>query len=235
MGQGIKRKLDVYESEKTSQNQRQSIVDISVCKLQVNKSVKKVEPSLLRSVLILNTLKHIEYELRKEGHCAPTNTTAMDIPEVNPNSTVIDFLPDQPIHVSNDSNCSPEQFGPLPSIDTFVGNRSVSSEKISMETSPFPVITEPSLTTIYPATLRIDDIFNDLEFNIADYDIFSSVGNNKLTPLSADEVLHSCPNSSLPFGSDSFATLSNASLSPFCKSESAFEDLDNIMQILVGS
>jgi hypothetical protein len=29
--------------------------------------VKRVEPSLLRSVLILNTLKHIEVELQNDG------------------------------------------------------------------------------------------------------------------------------------------------------------------------
>ncbi|XP_052768347.1 uncharacterized protein LOC128208790 [Mya arenaria] len=235
MGQGIKRKMDVLEIDKLPQNQRQCIVDISVTKLQVNKSERKVEPSLLRSVLILNTLKHIETELKKEGLCPNSNTSAMDIPEVNPNSTAIDFLPEVP------SNSKPadvpvvaEQFGPLPSIDTFVGNRAVQAQDRT-ENSPFSIVTEAALTTIYPSSLRMEEVFNDLDFNIADYDVFSAVGTNKLTPLSAEEVIHSCPSSPPAFATDTFTTLANASLSPYCKSDSAFEDLENIMQILVGS
>jgi len=234
ISQGTKRKMDSLDMDRSPQSQRQCIVDISVTKLQMNKNERKVEPSLLRSVLILNTLKHIETELRKEGLSANSNTSAMDIPEVNPNSTAIDFLPEHQELKPMEENVSSEQLGPLPSIDTFVGNRSFSvAEK--MDVTMFSPITEVSLTTTNPSVVRMEEVFNDFDFNIADYDVFSAVSCNKLTPLSAEEVIHSCPSSPPAFSTDSFTTLTNASLSPFCKSESAFEDLDNIMQILVGS
>lgn len=239
MGQGVKRKLDDLELEKTACNQRQSILNISVGKLQV-KSVKRVEPPLLRSVLILNTLKHIETELRKEGVQSPTNTSAFTIPEVDPNSTIIDFHPDQQQQSSKPLETSPtEQTGPLPSIDTFVGTRvSVMEEslKLSAESSTFASVTEASLATIYQSPFRMEEVLSELDFTMCDYDMFTAVSsNNKLTPLSAEEVLHSCPNSSSNFNSETYTTLTNATLSPFCKSETAFDDLDNIMQILVGS
>lgn len=236
MGQGIKRKLDDLELDK-SVCQRQSILNISVGKLQV-RSVKRVEPPLLRSVLILNTLKHIETELLKEGVQSPTNTSAFTIPEVDPNSTIIDFHPEQQQCPKVTEGSLSDQTGPLPSIDTFVGARVTAMEeniKMSSELSTFASVTEASLTTIYQSPLRMEEVLSELDFTMCDYDMFSAVsGNNKLTPLSAEEVLHSCPNSSSSF-SETYTTLTNATLSPFCKAETAFDDLDNIMQILVGS
>ncbi|XP_036393143.1 SERTA domain-containing protein 3 [Megalops cyprinoides] len=67
MGKGLKRKLldppeggsVVYES------QRQSVLDISLDKFQHSQMM--VEPSLRRSVLIANTLRQIQEEIRLEG------------------------------------------------------------------------------------------------------------------------------------------------------------------------
>lgn len=238
MGQGVKRKLDDLELDKSPSSQRQSILNISVGKLQV-KSIKRVEPPLLRSVLILNTLKHIETELLKEGVQSPTNTSAFTIPEVDPNSTIIDFPPEQQHSPKLSESCVGEQSGPLPSIDTFVGARASAMEetiKSTSDSSTFASVTEASLATIYPSPFRMEEVLSELDFTMCDTDMFSAVsGNNKLTPLSAEEVLHSCPNSGSNFCNESYTTLSNATLSPFCKSETAFDDLDNIMQILVGS
>ena len=234
MGQGVKRKLDDLELDKTV-CQRQSILNISVGKLQV-RSMKRVEPPLLRSVLILNTLKHIETELLREGVQSPTNTSAFTIPEVDPNSTIIDFHPEQQQSPKGAEDAG-DQTGPLPSIDTFVGARVTTEENIKMSTelSTFASLTEASLATIYQSPLRMEEVLSELDFTMCDYDMFSAVsGANKLTPLSAEEVLHSCPNSSSNFN-ETYTTLTNATLSPFCKSETAFDDLDNIMQILVGS
>ena len=237
MGQGVKRKLEDIELEKSPGNQRQSILDISVGKLQT-KNVKRVEPPLLRSVLILNTLKHIESELLKEGMQSPTTCSTFSIPEVDPNSTVIDFLPEQDDHPGMEiSTSQPSQTGPLPSIDTFVGPKLSYPEVKMLETinekSPIASVTEASLTLYQSSSLQMEEILNDFDFSVCDYDMFSSLSNGmKLTPLSAEEVLHSFPNPNTTCA-ESYANLVNAPLT-FCKGES-FDDLDNIMQILVGS
>ncbi|XP_063957908.1 SERTA domain-containing protein 2-like [Lytechinus pictus] len=45
--------------------QRQCVLNLSACKLQMSR--QQIEPPLRRSVLICNTLRHIERELRAEG------------------------------------------------------------------------------------------------------------------------------------------------------------------------
>ena len=161
MGQGVKRKLDDLELDKTV-CQRQSILNISVGKLQV-RSMKRVEPPLLRSVLILNTLKHIETELLKEGVQSPTNTSAFTIPEVDPNSTIIDFHPEQQQSPKGAEDAG-DQTGPLPSIDTFVGARVTTEENIKMSTelSTFASMTEASLATIYQSPLRMEEVLSEV-------------------------------------------------------------------------
>ena len=233
MGQGVKRKLN-EEEENSTVSQRQSILDISVGKLQI-KSIKRVEPPLLKSVLILNTLKYIEAELLQEGMHSPTSCSTYTIPEVDPNSTVIDFLPEQDDH--SKLNLPVSQTGPLPSIDTFVGPKSSYHElklDSSVEKSPVSSVTDASLTTLYQSSVRMEEVLADLDFSVCDNDMFSCISSGtKLTPLSADEVLHSFPNT-CSSGSENYTNLVNA-VSPFCKSETAIDELDNIMQILVGS
>lgn len=231
----MKRKLDDVELyEIKPSNQRQSVLDISVGKLQY-KTAKKVEPPLLRSVLILNTLKHIEAELLKEGSQLSSNTS-FSFPKVDMKSDVIDILPSDHLKMDTDILISASQSGPLPSIDTFVGTKVVPVELKAKETNDISERdNESNLATLYPASLRTD-IFSEFDLPVSDSDMFSSctLSGIKLTPLSADEVLHSFPNTG---SSESFATFLGGGVSPFCKGESAMpmEDLDNIMQILVGS
>jgi hypothetical protein len=55
--------------------------------------VKRVEPSLLRSVLILNTLKHIEVELQNDG--VQTSGADSSSFSLDDNSDIaMDILPD---------------------------------------------------------------------------------------------------------------------------------------------
>ena len=70
---GFKRKHDALEEDEGKgcpqpqayTMQRQSVLNISICKLKTTRAL--VEPSLRRSVLICNTLRQIEQELRAEG------------------------------------------------------------------------------------------------------------------------------------------------------------------------
>lgn len=236
MGQGIKRKLEDLEFDKCPNSERQLILDISLSKLNF-KSTKRVEPPLHRSVLILNTLKLIEYQLIEEGMQSTTNTSAFSIPEVDPNSTAIDFLPEY--NEGSKITDMFEQTGPLPSFDTFVGSRTSIPDQQHENSSNDNKYRISHLTetpqSLYHSPLQLDEIFNELDLALSDQDMFSAVTDGaKLTPLSA-EVLHSFPSTSAAFTCDTYTTLSNAGLLPFCKSDTVVDDLDNIMQILVGS
>ncbi|KAL8610921.1 hypothetical protein ACOMHN_042539 [Nucella lapillus] len=91
---GVKRK---YANEEEEQHawQRRSILDMSMSKLRSNSS-RRHEPCLRRSVLILNTLKHIESELAQEGvHSHQSSEAAMnEIPEMSMTQLTLDPLPD---------------------------------------------------------------------------------------------------------------------------------------------
>lgn len=249
---GVKRKFDDPE-EGPPVVQRQSILDISMFKLHSN-PVKRVEPSLLRSVLILNTLKHIEVDLQKDG--VPSN---LPIPDSNPfsfddNSDVsMDMLPDmhgsgtsQDVSQTDNSvlNTPKVAHSPLPPIETFVELSNVSALgpqsvlKPSSEETMKHEKTEslPVHHHFHPTChAKVEDMFTDFDFSSTDFDVFSTLASSmKLTPLSAEEVMHSFPAHSNVI-SESYASLFNASVNNTCKGEVLPEEIDNIMQILVGT
>ena len=237
---GIKRKLEDPEVT-TTVVQRQSILDISMFKLQSN-PVKRVEPSLLRSVLILNTLKHIEVELQNDG--VQTSGADSSSFSLDDNSDIaMDILPD--MHtinhdvVQHDINMSKGETSPLPPIETFVELSNVPvptalkhspDEKTRCDKndmySNHPFFTSPT---------KVEDMLADLDFSQTDFDIFSSLASSmKLTPLSAEEVIHSFPAHTSVI-TESYASLFNASVNNTCKGEVLPEEIENIMQILVGT
>lgn len=234
---GMKRKLDELDFiDSKTVNQRQSILDISVGKLH-SKTAKRVEPPLLRSVLILNTLKHIETELLKEGSQL-SNGPSFAFPAMDLKSDIIDILPTDPFKMEQDLSLSSEnQCGPLPSIDTFVGTKVVPVSLKPKEVFEGPERNSDSnLATLFPASFRIEDMLAEFELPVSDVDTVSSYtfSGTKLPSLSAEEVVHSFPNCG---SSENYTSFLGTGVSPFCKAESAMqiEDLDNIMQILVGS
>ncbi|XP_062619757.1 uncharacterized protein LOC134281290 [Saccostrea cucullata] len=248
---GVKRKSDEMELE-VEGSQRQSVLNISMCKLQ-NPSGKKVEPSLLKSVLILNTLKHIETELRKEGISSELPPSASLSFHSDAENFTMDVLPldsldgsseyieqdmsdlhingnlPQGMDSQDDQSISK---APLPPFETFVelsnssthsANNSPKSKVIGQKID----IWSSSLQSNLP--FRVEDVLGDTDLSQCDFDIFTSLSSTiKLTPLSAEEVLHSFPSNSL---SDTYQSF----LSTSCKSDILPEEIDNIMQILVGT
>lgn len=245
---GFKRKLE-NPDETTTVVQGQSLFDISMFKLQSN-PVKRVEPSLLRSVLILNTMKNIEVALQKDG----IQTTRTDSSfSLDDNSDIsMDILPD--MHsVNNDVvpsdieslhiNSSKQTTSPLPPIETFVELSNVScitpsalrhspEEKTKCDRNDIFSHHHSFLST---TPLKVEDMLSDFDFTQTDFDIFSSLASSmKLTPLSAEEVIHSFP-AHPSILTESYASLFNASMNSTCKGEVLPEELENIMQILVGT
>lgn len=89
---------------------------------------------------------------------------------------------------------------------------------------------------------KTDDIFGDIDLSPFDFD-FAALANSssKLTPLSAEEVLHTFPGvgnslSSAPASPtaepSTYTSLINTQCSSYCRTD-VLEDLDNIMQILI--
>lgn len=101
LSSGLKRKREVVDYEVTHGLQRQSILDISMIKLRTSPK-RRIEPCLRRSVLILNTLKHIETELQGEGVNIHTSTEAAmnKIPEMSTADLTLDPLPDMSTFIS---------------------------------------------------------------------------------------------------------------------------------------
>ncbi|CAI9724492.1 Hypothetical predicted protein [Octopus vulgaris] len=116
----------------------------------------------------------------------------------------------------------------LDRLSTFEG--SVSIAQIPSPTSPLQ---------------KADDIFGDIDLSPFDVDFVALANSSsKLTPLSAEEVLHTFPgvtttNLSSPTSPSSataetptYTSLINTQCSSYCRTD-VLEDLDNIMQILI--
>ena len=122
---GVKRKHETFEDGVAIQ--RQSILDISRCKLQQRMS--RHEPSLRRSVLIFNTLRHIERELRREGVMLNPAQAASLLPTLAPTSDATLDPPPSPMPDACPSGetptgyTSPPHSGVLPSRNAYIRDR----------------------------------------------------------------------------------------------------------------
>lgn len=320
---GIKRKLDDSSLfDKSYHDQRQSILNISMCKLKTFPK-RRVEPSLLHSVLIFNTLRCIEHELQEEGVSVNPAATPAFLPSIQSQDTVnLDPLPgaDTSSHnlelhntkleskgaqsVSNlTQTCRTVSVTPIPMDTSSPDTASPISTKIdNVQVPPIALPKQPSSNVTKPAEVdinsnlsscesmnttltefskllaasqwttnsnsnsgngvnssmngftasamstaasnfstaasnffssnssRLDDFFSDadLDLSVYDFDLFSPISTNmKLTPLSAEELLHTFPSPT-----DPLVPFTNAGGS--CKNDVFCDDLDHIMQVLVG-
>ncbi|XP_076464636.1 uncharacterized protein LOC143296523 [Babylonia areolata] len=130
---GVKRKRE-EEDDELHAWQRKSILDLSMGKLRPdnNQNTRRLEPCLRRSVLILNTLKHIESELAREGvHSHQSSEAAMnEIPEMSMAQLMLDPLPDMSSFVL------PLPVSPVPmSVDASQGGESENGDYLSLADS----------------------------------------------------------------------------------------------------
>ncbi|XP_074658867.1 uncharacterized protein LOC141911727 isoform X3 [Tubulanus polymorphus] len=277
---GVKRKLDdacLYDLP--YHEQRQSILNISMCKLRTA-PVKKVEPSLLRSVLIFNTLKFIEGELHREGISLSKANTPSLLPSIQSdaltldpppsggqtqNNTVVVLRPESKLAVTEPTDqhattatekpsesSSNKDLLPLENSSTSNAidincNVSYSNGKNRWPASVWDYITNASnnnntggVGDFYsnecaplssPAAVeRVDDLFGDVDSDpsvpdVTMYEDLFSPLTSKLTPLSADELMHAFPTN------DAYS-YANAGVN--CRGDLLSDDLDHIMQVLIG-
>ncbi|XP_046545262.1 uncharacterized protein LOC124255397 [Haliotis rubra] len=271
----MKRKLDEFiDDEGSYGSQRQSVLNISMCKLKMVPR-RRVEPCLRRSVLILNTLKHIETELEMEGvyFTSPADATfnltdpshgKIDLdplPECNSNTSFlqpssVSFLP----HVATEGPPSPMP-KPVQDVENMDTSAKDTSGKTVLDLVPCKLATaevlpctpvsklsasrsyiEDANNNLLPSSFASfasnssaswSEDFSDIDISVCDVDIYSISSAMKLTPLSAEEVLHSFPNTS-GHANDSYPSFINSQCGTSFRNESVMDDLDNIMQILVG-
>ncbi|XP_035280158.1 SERTA domain-containing protein 2-like [Anguilla anguilla] len=177
VGRGVKRKRSESEEEEAGPEagragpepwgaeshaqERQLILDLCLSKLQ--SCYSQAEPSLRRSVLLANTLRHIQDQMRREG-VDPPATPASSPPRAPPT----------PRHAPQLPPAEPE--GPAYS-SSFSSSSSSSSSSLSSSSSVDSLFGsfEISSTTSYLTDLALDDIFEDIDTSMYDPTDFSAL------------------------------------------------------------
>ncbi|XP_077122426.1 SERTA domain-containing protein 2-like [Ranitomeya variabilis] len=242
-------------------HQRQLVLNMCLNKLQSYKML--AEPNLHRSVLIANTVRQIQEETRQETSQLP-GVMGGDIPSnlMYPGSDSLDSSLNVPFVINTDLTRDPwPNENPLDSLMEVTDDdmsSAISSilkdldfvEDISPSPNQGPAADEPSKpmesgckgekldvkgtecvfgsfeltsSTSYLKDLSVDDIFDDIDTSMYDSDFsFSSLMSPRLQPAIEEplKLYTMCNNTS------------NSNLQP-CRTD--LNDLDHIMEILVGS
>ncbi|KAM9435313.1 cell division cycle-associated protein 4 [Clarias gariepinus] len=212
LGRGVKRKLN-SDSEESALDlpypqQRQLVLDLCLDKLQ--SCHRCVEPSLHRSVLLANTLRQIQLEMRLEGGDAPPPSSPTRFPPPTPRhapelpSVPVDPSPLLPLSAPMSTSSSLE-LTPAGSKPALPGEPDP-----KMPDSLFGTF-EITNSTSYLTDLPLDDIFEDIDTSMYD----------------SSEI------SVLTFSAPREDALKNLSNLQLCLAD--LSDLDNIMDILVRS
>ncbi|XP_044128795.1 SERTA domain-containing protein 2-like [Bufo gargarizans] len=241
-------------------HQRQLVLNMCLNKLQSYKML--AEPNLHRSVLIANTVRQIQEETRQEASQLP-GVMGGDLPaNMYPGSDSLDTSLNLPFGIDADfTRDSWPNENPLDSLMEVTDNdmsSAISSilkdldfvEDISPSAAQSPAVDEPpkpmesgskgekqdlrgtecvfgsfelTSSTSYLKDLSVDDIFDDIDTSMYDSDFsFSSLMSPRMQPTVEEplKLYTMCNNSS------------NSNLQ-VCRTD--LNDLDHIMEILVGS
>ncbi|KAF4071170.1 hypothetical protein AMELA_G00281880 [Ameiurus melas] len=219
LGRGVKRKLSECEEPALDlpyPQQRQLVLDLCLDKLQ--SCQQHAEPSLHRSVLLANTLRQIQQEMRLEGGDAPPPTSPSPFPPPTPR-----HLPDlpavsvdaSPLLLSGPSSASSSSSSSssLTLAEDVQSKPPVLSGEADAARSPDSLFGTFEITnsTSYLTDLPLDDIFEDIDTSMYD-------------PSEISVLAFSAPRE------DGLKNPSNLQL---CLAD--LSDLDHIMDILVRS
>ncbi|XP_051510938.1 cell division cycle-associated protein 4 isoform X2 [Myxocyprinus asiaticus] len=231
LGRGVKRKLSAHEDPAQDMpypQQRQLVLDLCLDKLQ--SCQRRAEPSLHRSVLLANTLRQIQQEMRQEGEiCLPpaplisshhhpsTPSHFPDLPPVPlecPPPLTGALSPSFPLKTAEDEEV---QLGGVENKTLFP---SLAGEDARSSDALFCTF-EITNSTSYLTDLPLDDIFEDIDTSMYDSSDISVLAFPGQRSGGVDDGLKSLS-----------SCTSNSSLQ-FCLSD--LNDLDHIMEILVRS
>ncbi|XP_042603113.1 SERTA domain-containing protein 2-like isoform X2 [Cyprinus carpio] len=232
LGRGVKRKLSTCEDPAQDlpyPQQRQLVLDLCLDKLQ--SCQRRAEPSLHRSVLLANTLRQIQQEMRQEGETClppaplgpslPLTSTPRHFPDLPP--VPLDcpppltgaLSPSFPLMMAEDEEvqlCGTENETLLPSLAGEDDTRSSDSLFSSFE------ITN---STSYLTDLPLDDIFEDIDTSMYDSSDISVLAFPAQRSSGVDD------------GLKTLSSCTSSSSLQLCLSD--INDLDHIMEILVRS
>uniref|UniRef100_A0A8C4TIF6 Si:dkey-177p2.6 n=1 Tax=Erpetoichthys calabaricus TaxID=27687 RepID=A0A8C4TIF6_ERPCA len=215
LSRGVKRKLEDDEEIMAAETsgafdsssslpypqQRQLVLNMCLSKLQ--SCHMKVEPSLHRSVLLANTLRQIQEEMRQEG-----GDLLLESPVYPNNSSVTD-------NTMSSSLC----FSSSPSYENDGDEQPVDSRSSDSLFGSFEI----SNSTSYLTDLALDDIFEDIDTSMYDSSDFSTVMSFPVprSPVSSSEDTMK-----------SFPTCISPSSNGIQICITDLNDLDHIMEIL---
>lgn len=232
LGRGVKRKLSTCEDPAQDlpyPQQRQLVLDLCLDKLQ--SCQRRAEPSLHRSVLLANTLRQIQQEMRQEGEtCLPPAVLGPSLPHIQTPRHVPE-LPPVPL------DCPAPLTGALsPSFPLMTADEeeiqlggtenetllaSLAGEDNTKSSDLLFGSFEITNSTSYLTDLALDDIFEDIDTSMYDSSDISVLAVPAQRSGGVDDGLKSLSSCS-----------SNSSLQ-LCLTD--LNDLDHIMEILVRS
>ncbi|XP_076128446.1 cell division cycle-associated protein 4 [Alosa pseudoharengus] len=237
LGRGVKRKLsecdvagDAAPLGLPYPQQRQLVLDLCLDKLQ--SCQRRAEPSLHRSVLLANTLRHLQQEMRQEGSTAaacPPPPPAPSLHALTPR-----HAPDLPPVPSDLQPARGPPASPASGSDASgaqLDDGSGVHPAAPLQDTLFGAFEITSSASCYLSDLPLDDIFEDIDTSMYDATDFSALA---LTPaqrgsaagggsISGDDGLKGFPSSGC----------APSSALQFCLTD--LNDLDHIMEILVQS
>lgn len=217
LGRGVKRKLGEREEcapDLPYPQQRQLVLDLCLDKLQ--SCQRRAEPSLHRSVLLANTLRQIQQEMRLEGGDAlPPTSPSLFAP---PTPRHVPELPPVPVDSSLLLLSGPSSSPSLPpaedvedGVESKPPSPALPAEADSKAAESLFGMFEITNSTSYLTDLPLDDIFEDIDTSMYD----------------SSEI------SVLAFSAPREDGLKNLSNLQLCLAD--LSDLDHIMDILVRS
>ncbi|KAJ8009258.1 hypothetical protein DPEC_G00087020 [Dallia pectoralis] len=223
VGRGVKRKLSECTDPTLDlpyPQQRQMVLDLCLDKLQ--SCQRRADPSLHRSVLLANTFRQIQQEMRQEGvppslqspppaPSLPEPAEVPPLPSDRPNTPVASFSPSFSPSICEDDSA----------VTGCLGLHKRLWSDGDGKTPDLPLGSfEITNSTSYLTDLQLDDIFEDIDTSMYDPSDFSVL---------------SCPSPRGNGGSsmgneDNLKVFSSSSTMQVC-----LNDLDHIMEILVRS
>ncbi|XP_076873405.1 cell division cycle-associated protein 4 [Brachyhypopomus gauderio] len=237
LGRGVKRKVSECEDPTLGLPyplQRQLVLDLCLDKLQ--SCQQRAEPSLHRSVLLANTLRQIQHEMRLEGGACPPPApsapsfphapTPRHVPELPPAS--LDFPPPFAGELSPSSSPTPVTGGETQMVCAEIKPfyPPPSDEADARPSDSLFGSFEITNSTGYLTDLALDDIFEDIDTSMYD--------SSDITALAVPAPRGGSAASGL--GDDGLKNCSSCTPSgPLQLCLSDLNDLDHIMEILVHS
>ncbi|XP_051955173.1 cell division cycle-associated protein 4 isoform X2 [Xyrauchen texanus] len=227
LGRGVKRKLSAHEDPAQDMpypQQRQLVLDLCLDKLQICQ--RQAEPSLHRSVLLANTLRQIQQEMRQEGEtCFPPAplissrhhpSTPSHFPDLSPEP--LECIP--PLTTPSFPLKTEDKEVQLGGVENKTLFPSLAGEDARSLDAIFCSF-EITNSTSYLTDMTLDDIFEDIDTSMYDSSDISVLAFPGQRSGGVDD------------GLKSFSSCTSNSSLQLCLSD--LNDLDHIMEILVRS